>query len=547
MTAEVAETNVHESPVPWRTISAMLAENVVRHAGRTAIVDGDVRLTYADLGVHVQRIAAGLQARGLGRGDAVALWAPNSWQWVACVAACWWRGCTVVPIPARGRILDALPILQSTRAKLLFTCTSTDSGNLLSLIDEHVRETGASLAQSCPLLATIVDIAGDDCATPATRIETVPIAGFARTVASVACAEVSAEDIATILFTSGSTGRPKGVPRRHAQSLRNRFDSSRLLGYSSADRLLVTSEFSHTLGLHGNLLRSLMLGATLVLARTRNPAEIAALLRAEQVTAMGGAPSLFAALLREQADGKSVCSGLRLAVTGVASIPPALVRDMMAAGIGTVTAGYGMTECDTISTSAPADSAEIVASTVGEPALDVEVQITDEQGVAVAPGVEGEIWVRGYTVTPAYLGANGQLEPAVDAEGWLHSGDMGCFTHEGQLRILGRKKDVITIHGYTLYPAEIEALMTQSGQLQDIAVVGTPHAVAGELCVAFIVPAKPATFSLKALRLWARAHVADYKIPGRFVIVDSLPLNRNGKVDRLLLKSQLQTGEGRDE
>jgi acyl-CoA synthetase (AMP-forming)/AMP-acid ligase II len=535
---ELTETVAPESAVPWLTIPAMLADNLVRHAQRTAIVDGDTRIDYAELARRMQPIAAALGARDLGRGDVVALWAPNSWQWVVCAVACWWRGCTVVPIPARGRILDAMPILQATRARLLFTCSAASSGNLPSLIAEHLLESGVSLHEACPHLEAVVDFSGDDAPVVPGQVGMAAFAASGQ--AAGPAADVSGEDVCAILFTSGSTGRPKGIPRRHGQILRNRWATSLNHGYRHDDRLLVVSEFSHALGFNGNLLRSLMLGATLVIAHTRSPHEIASLVRAERITAMGAPPSLFSTLLRERIDGGSACGDLRLVLTGAANIPPALVREMIAAGVDTVISAYGMTECDTISSTSPSDSPEVIATSVGRPEAGLELRIADGGGMPVPAGVEGEIWVRGYAVADSFLAADGRAEPATDAQGWLHTGDMGCFTPQGYLQILGRKKDVITIHGYTLFPAEIENLMSRSGLLKDIAVVGIPHAVAGELCVAFIVPADPAAFSLKRLRLWARRNVADYKIPGRFVVVDSLPLNRNGKVDRLSLLSSLE-------
>jgi acyl-CoA synthetase (AMP-forming)/AMP-acid ligase II len=283
-----------------------------------------------------------------------------------------------------------------------------------------------------------------------------------------------------------------------------------------------------------------------VIPPTRNPAELAVLIRREEISLVSGPPSLFVALLAEKVDGHSACSALRYAGTGSANVSAALVRDLYAQGLSVVSVGYGMTECDTISSTRLSDSAETIATTVGRPLDGLDIQITDESGAAVASGVEGEIWIRGYMVASAYLGENGQYVAAIDAQGWLHTGDIGRFTTEGNLQILGRKKDVMSIHGYTLYPAEIEALLSRSGMLREVAVVGVPHALAGEISVAFIVPEDTAAFSLKRLRLWARAHIADYKIPGRFLIVESLPLNRNGKVDRLALKHSLSHPEHKD-
>jgi acyl-CoA synthetase (AMP-forming)/AMP-acid ligase II len=535
------ETNCSELAVPWRTIPALLADSLISHSQRTAIVDGDVRITYAELEQNMLKVASSLHARNLGRGDVIAIWAPNSWQWVVSVAACWWAGCTVAPIPARGRILDALPILQATRARLLFTTSAASNGNLLSLISSHLLEIDASLPDLCPHLQAIVDYSDDGYFDAQVLADVTSFAGMGQNAAPAPAAEVGSEDVSAILFTSGSTGRPKGVPRRHEQILRNRWSCTRDWGCTEDDRLLVVSEFSHTMGLHASMLFSLMLGATLVIARTRNPAELAALMCTEHVTVLAAPPSLFAALLKERVKGKAGCSGLRVATTGSANIPPALVREMLAAGIGVVVSGYGMTECDTISSTGSLDSVQIIATTVGRPVAALEVQIADESGAFAAPDAHGEIWIRGYAVTSSYLGAGGQTEPATDEQGWLHTGDMGCYTSAGYLQILGRKKDVVTIHGYTLYPAEIEALLSRSGMLQDVAVIGVPHGVAGEICVAFIVPSDSVAFSLKRLRLWARNNVADYKIPGRFIVVDSLPLNRNGKVDRLDLMNRLNS------
>lgn len=517
----------------------MLADNLSRHAERPAVVDGAVRLSYAELDIHMQRIAAGLAERDLGPGDAVALWAPNSWQWLASALACWWRGCIVVPIPSRGKILDALPILQATQARLLFTCAATDSGDLPALIARHLLDTRSTLQELCPRLHTIVDFSG--AAVPGT-LDIVSLARFAATASDatpVPAADVAAGDTCAILFTSGSTGRPKGVLRRHGQALASRWRRSLARRYTHADRLLVVSEFSHSLGLSSNLICSLEFGATLVIAHSRNPADIAALIRTEQISTISAPPSLFAGLLRERIGDEPACAHLRLALTAATNIPPDLVRGLCATGVDAVVSAYGMTECEIIASTELCDPADVIATTVGKPVAELELRIADGDGAALPAEVAGEIWVRGPATSTWYLGADAQRQPVLDAEGWLHTGDMGCLTADGYLRILGRKKDAMTIHGYTLYPAEIEVLLSQSGMLKDIAVIGVPHALAGELCVACIVPAYPSTFSLQRLRVWARTNMADYKIPARFVLLDHLPLNQAGKVDRLALVDSL--------
>jgi len=504
-----------------------------------AIVDGATHLSYADLQQRMYLAAEEIRSLGIGPGDVVAIWSPNSWQWVVSALASWWCGCVIAPIPARGRILDAMPILQATRAKLLFTCSVSVHGSYYEQISQYVAGRDSDVGQLCPDLEKIVDLTVQDNHPEADLSMFVAFDESSVASREISPARVSASDVCEILFTSGSTGDPKGVLRQHAQVLRNRRSSSVRRGFSTQDVLLAISEFSHTLGLNGTLLRAMLLGATLAIPGNKNPKDLANLIHNEGVTAISAAPSLFSSLLLQSIGGKSVCANLRLASIGSSSIPPELVYELLDVGVESVVSGYGMTECDSIASTGLTDTAERIATSVGVPEAGLEVQIADDDGLPVSPGSAGEILIRGYAVSPGYLNLDGQTGAVAGADGWFRSGDIGCWSQEGFLRILGRKKDVICIHGYTLYPTEIEVTLSQSEMLDDVAVIGVPHAHAGEMCVAFIVPKEPLRFSLNTLRAWARKHMADYKIPSRFVVLDALPLGGSGKVDRLSLRNML--------
>ena len=400
------ETRSDSARIPWQTIPAMLAENLARHPYKTAVVDGATRLSFAGLQQRMYLAAAEIRAQGLSPGDVVAFWAPNSWQWVVGVVACWWCGCVVAPVPARGRILDALPILQATRAKLLFTSSIAEHGNCPEQITRYLSEHGSELKHVCPDLETIVDVSGQY---RPEAFDVVAFAAFAQSIAvpdEVSPARVSALDVCEILFTSGSTGAPKGVLRRHDQVLGNRWSSSIRRGFKAEDVLLAISEFSHTLGLNGTLLRGLLLGATLVLSRNRNPQELAVLMHSEGVTAISAAPSLFCSLLKQRIDSVSVCQHLRLASIGSARIPPELVRELLEVGVDSVVSGYGMTECDSIASAGLTENAEVVATTVGRLEEGFEIQITDAEGCAVPSGLCGEPGVPEYQ-RPAHCGGWG--------------------------------------------------------------------------------------------------------------------------------------------
>jgi acyl-CoA synthetase (AMP-forming)/AMP-acid ligase II len=215
-----------------------------------------------------------------------------------------------------------------------------------------------------------------------------------------------------------------------------------------------------------------------------------------------------------------------------------LVHRLLAAGVDSISAGYGMTECDSIACATTAQGMEAVATTVGKPEDGVDVRIVDDHGNTVDSGDSGEIWIGGYTVTRGYFEDEVRTAQDITDDGWLKSGDLGRWTQEGLLQILGRKKEIIIVHGYTLYPAEIENILLQSNLLDAVAVIGVPHPVAGEQCVAFIVPADAHQFDLRALKSWARAHIADYKVPTRFLLIDGIPMNENKKVDQVALRNQ---------
>jgi acyl-CoA synthetase (AMP-forming)/AMP-acid ligase II len=348
--------------------------------------------------------------------------------------------------------------------------------------------------------------------------------------------DVAGGDICEILYTSGSSGKPKGVLRLHEQVITNRLLNSRRRGFNRDDVLLALPPFSHVLGLNGILLRGLMLGATVVIARSTNPRNIARLIAEHAITALSGPPSMFASLLAMEPDGKRLCGNLRLVSIGSASIPPQLVRDLLSAGVGSVASGYGMTECDSIASATTDMGVDVVANTVGTPEPGLEVRIVAEDGSDTGPGEPGEIRVRGYATTPGYHCCPEENGRLYADQGWMVTGDVGCWTEQGHLRVIGRKREIISLHGYKVYPAEVEQLLMQSGMLRSVTALGLAHRLAGEQCVAFVVPLHPGRFDKRALQRWARGNMADYKIPTRIHEVGELPLTSNGKIDRCALR-----------
>ncbi|MFT4825483.1 MAG: acyl-CoA synthetase (AMP-forming)/AMP-acid ligase II [Halioglobus sp.] len=511
-----------ETTVPWLTIPAMLEANCLRFESKCALVDGEVSLSYQQLFSAVQRASCALIRSGIEPGDRIVIWGPNSWRWAVAALACWWRGAVVVPISAQAKILEGRPLIEKINPTAIF----------LDVASQEESIDWGGLFASCKIFSLADPIQRKN---QSTEGWSTVCDGDAEAKGPAA---VCPEDTCQILFTSGSTGTPKGVIRQHSQVIRNRHASSRRRGFTSDDILLGTSPFSHTLGLNGNLLRSLMLGATFVICSNPSPIKIADLIRKRGVTAMSAPPSLFNMLLNLEDEIMDIGKQLRLVSIGSAALSEQLISRLMEVGVDSISCGYGMTECDSICSATSDMGEKVITTTVGTPEDGIELLLVDQRGQRPSGGESGEILVKGYSTTPGYYNSDEDTKELFTVDGWLKTGDIGRWTPEGFLQILGRKKDVILSHGYTLFPAEIEDLMLKSNMLKSIGVFGVEHPLAGEVCVGAVVPHDAAIFEHRKLLVWARKNITRYKVPAIIYVVDQLPTNTNGKLDRRKLRQQ---------
>jgi acyl-CoA synthetase (AMP-forming)/AMP-acid ligase II len=334
------------------------------------------------------------------------------------------------------------------------------------------------------------------------------------------------------MFTSGTTGRPKGVMCTHGQSLRAFETWSDVIGLREGDRYLIVNPFFHTFGYKAGILAALMRGATIVPHAVFDPTTVLARIPEERISMLPGPPALFQAILNHPDLAGADVSSLRLAVTGAAVIPVELVERMQKEmGFETVVTGYGLTECTGIATMCRHDDdPETIARTSGRAITDVEVELA----------ADGEILVRGYNVMQGYWEDAEQTAEAIDADGWLHTGDIGVMDERGYIAITDRKKDMFIVGGFNAYPAEIENAMLAHPDIAQVAVVGAPDERMGEVGVAFVVATSGHAVDPDEVVAWCRTRMANYKAPRRVIVVDALPLNASGKV----LKYQLRERAG---
>jgi acyl-CoA synthetase (AMP-forming)/AMP-acid ligase II len=317
----------------------------------------------------------------------------------------------------------------------------------------------------------------------------------------------------------------------HGQTLRAYLDWCDWADLRAGDRYLIANPFFHIFGYKAGCLACLMRGATIFPMAVFDAGEVLETVERERITVLPGPPTLYTALLDHPDRTTRDIESLRVGVTGAADIPVELIRRVkQELPFERILTGYGLTEAGTVTGCKPDDDFEHIATTVGVPWPGFEVQVVAEGGSAVATGEPGEVVVRGETVTRGYLDDPEATAAAIDADGWLHTGDLGTIDDDGYLRIVGRIKDMFIVGGFNAYPAEIENLMLRHPRIAQVAVIGVPDERLGEVGKAFVVLHDGPSIEPAEIVEWAKGEMANFKVPRSVEVLDELPVNATGKV-----------------
>ena len=513
----------------------MTIPHVVEHAASSwgddeALVDGEIRLTFAELRDQVHRAARAVAGAGVAKGDRVAIWAPNIHEWVVAGLGALCAGAVLVPLNTRFKGPEAAYVLRKSGARLLFTVSGFLGNDYVAMLRSSGEET--------PALEHVVVLRGDHA--DGTRTFT----SFLDTVdpsSDAPLPDVTPDDVSDLIFTSGTTGRPKGVMTTHHQTVRVFETWSEIVGLRHGDRYLIVNPFFHTFGYKAGIVACLIRGATIVPEAVFDVDAVLQKVQAERITTLPGPPTLYQSILNHPDRERYDLSSLRLAVTGAAPVPVELIRRMREElTFQTILTAYGLTEVTGTATMCrQGDPPEVISNSSGRAIPDVEVRVVDDDGKEVPRGEAGEIVVRGYNVMRGYFEDPEATEKAIDADGWLHTGDIGVMDDDGNVDITDRKKDMFIVGGFNAYPAEIEGQLLAHPAIAQVAVVGMPDERMGEVGVAFVVPRSGTSVDPDEVVAWARERMANYKVPRRVEVVDALPLNASGKVLKYELRERL--------
>ena len=494
------------------SLATVLAESARRTPDKLALIEGQVRLTYAELWADARRYGAALAARGLGPGSRVALVAPNVADFVRAYYGILATGGVVVPVPTLLNAEEAAYIIGHSGAQAVMY-ESGFAG----------VATGAAQAVGVPAWE-VEDFAGD--AEPMRTSET-----------------TQAEDPAVIFYTSGTTGRPKGAVLTHLNlvmnATANAFDANPFL---RTDIVMGCLPLFHTFGQSVSMNSTFRVGATLLLQPRFEARQAIEIMRREGATLFFGVPTMFVQLLKAASglDGAEDLPELRDCISGGASLPAAVLEKFEKAFGTTIFEGYGLSETSpTATVNQPWFGTK--AGTVGHPIWGVEVEIADEtieHRIELLPvGRLGEIVIRGHNIFTGYLDDPEATEQAI-VDGWFRTGDIGLKDDEGFISIVDRKKDLIIRGGFNVYPREVEEVLMRHPAVAQVAVIGVPDEERGEEVCAVVIPVRPGALDGPELGQWARERLGRHKYPRRIEVVEALPMGPSHKVLKRELRRQ---------
>jgi len=539
-----------DTPFIGDTIGGHFDRIAERFADRDALVvrHQQIRWTYRELKERVDAFAAGLLALGLKRGDRIGVWSPNNAEWVITQFATAKAGLILVNINPAYRLTELEYALNKAGCVALVTAAQFKSSDYLGMLRDLAPEVataspGELHAARLPELRLVITI-GAETTRGMLRFDEVPslVRDAERHRLAALAEELQFDDPINIQFTSGTTGFPKGATLSHHNILNNGFFIGQAMQFTERDRLCIPVPLYHGFGMVIGNLGCLTHGAAMVYpSEAFDPLATLETIAAERCTAVYGVPTMFIAEMDHPDFAKFDLTSLR---TGMMAGSPCPIEVMKRAfslmHLYEVAIGYGMTETSPASfASATDDPIKRRVSTVGRILPHVEAKVVDAEGRIVPRGTAGELSTRGYLVMLGNWDDEEKTREAIDAAGWMHTGDLATIDEEGYCNIVGRIKDMVIRGGENVYPREIEEFLYRHPKIQDVQVIGVPDVRYGEELCAWVRLRDGESATIEEIRIFCQGQIAHYKVPRYVKFVDGFPMTVTGKIQKFLMRQQM--------
>ncbi|MGM9987764.1 MAG: fatty acid--CoA ligase family protein [Bacillaceae bacterium] len=499
------------------------------HQDKIAYVFQDKPTTYGELGTYVSMFAGGLANLGVKKGDHIALILGNSPHFIIGLYGAWRLGATVIPINPLYTPEEIAYILNNGDVNTIVT---------FDVLVPLVQKMAASIPNVKNIIAceTSTDSHQELPQIPNIKMKTfTELIKLGTTVPPVY--EAEPDDVAVILYTSGTTGKPKGAMLTHKNLYSNASDVAEYLQFTNEDRVIAALPMFHVFCLTVVVNASIVNGATMLIMPKFSPQELFRLANTYEASIFAGVPTMYNFALQVGKQAGLTLSTLRLCISGGASLPVALLKAFEEQFGVAVSEGYGLSEASPVTCFNPLDRPRKPGS-IGPSIINVENKVVNELGEEVPVGEVGELIVRGPNVMKGYYKMPEDTMSAIKDD-WLYTGDLARMDEDGYFYIVDRKKDMIIVGGYNVYPREVEEALYHHPDVLETIVLGVPDENFGEAVVAFVVP-KTDTLTEAELIAYCKEHLAKYKIPAKFVFIEELPKNTTGKILRRALRDQMQ-------